>query len=250
MSFAGKSVVVTGGAGGMGLAIAAGLLAEGADVTILDLKPEHGKLPTGRGRVTYVRGDITDESFVRSAIAGAHGATGRIDHLVNGAGVLWFGRDVSAFDIDMGIWDQVFAINLKAMVYTTRAAVPLMKAAGGGSIVNIATTQCMRGDAVPQDAYQASKAGVIAFTKSLAIQLASDRIRANALCPGPTRSPMQARWDAAPEKAEAVARSIPLGRLGRPEDMANAAIFLLSDKASFITGIELVVDGGSLAKPG
>ncbi|MCP3687539.1 MAG: SDR family oxidoreductase, partial [Gammaproteobacteria bacterium] len=109
--------------------------------------------------------------------------------------------------------------------------------------------QCMRGDALPQDAYQASKAGVIALTKSVAIQYAKDGIRANSILPGPTESPMQDRWKETPGAMQATAASIPLGRVGTVEDMANACLFLLSDKSSFITGTELVVDGGCLAMP-
>jgi 3-oxoacyl-[acyl-carrier protein] reductase len=259
MSFSGRTAIVTGAAGGMGLAIAAALVAEGAAVTLIDAKPEPGPLPagplpagplpTGPGRATYARGDLTDAGFVARAIKAAHQATGRLDHLVNAAGVLWFERDRSAIDMDLAVWDQVMAINLKSMVHTMRAAVPLMKAGSGGSIVNIATIQCLRGDSQPQDAYQASKAGVVALTKSIAIQFARDNIRANTILPGPTRTPMQARWDARPDQAESVASVVPLGRLGRPEDIANAALFLLSDKAAWITGTELIVDGGLMARP-
>lgn len=249
MRFSGRTAIVTGAAGGMGLAIAAALLAEGANVTLIDTKPEHGPLPAGPGRVTYARGDLTDTAFVARAIDAAHRATGRLDHLVNAAGVLWFDRDRSAIDMDLDAWDQVMAINLKSMVHTMRAAVPLMKAGGGGSIVNIATIQCLRGDPQPQDAYQASKAGVIALTKSIAIQFAGSRIRANTILPGPSRTPMQARWDDRPDQAASVASAVPLGRLGTPDDIAHATLFLLSDQAGWITGTELIVDGGLMARP-
>ena len=116
-------------------------------------------------------------------------------------------------------------------------------------MVHIATVQCLRGDGAPQDAYQASKAGIVALSKSLAIQFAGDGIRSNVIHPGPTLSPMQQRWFDDPKAGEQVARQIPLGRLGTPEDIAHAALFLLSDQASFITGTELVVDGGLMARP-
>jgi NAD(P)-dependent dehydrogenase (short-subunit alcohol dehydrogenase family) len=127
--------------------------------------------------------------------------------------------------------------------------VPLMKEAGGGAMVHISTIQCLRGDSQPQDAYQASKAGMVALSKSIAIQFAADNIRSNVIFPGPTLTPMQQRWVDDPGKGEAVADYVPLKRLGTPEDMANACLFLLSDAAGFVTGTELTVDGGVTALP-
>ncbi len=248
MSFENKTALVTGAGGGMGLNIACDLLAEGAAVACIDLKDRPDGLDQGPGEALYLQGDLTDEAFVGAAIQRAFDETGRLDYLVNGAGVLWFDRDVSLVDIDLEVWDQVLRIDLKSMVHTTRHAVPLMKKSGGGAMVHIASVQALRGDDKPQDAYQAAKAAIISLSKSLAVQFAGDRIRSNALCPGGTVSPMQARWKD-PSKQAAAAGGIPLGRLGTTQDMADATLFLLSDKASFITGIELVVDGGRLALP-
>jgi len=153
-------------------------------------------------------------------------------------------------EIDLGDWDRVMAVNLKSAVHTCRHAIPLMKATGGGAIVHVSTIQCLRGDPEPQDAYQASKAALLALSKSIAIQFARDRIRSNAILPGPTLTPMQARWEGHAETQAAIAGRIPLGRLGTAEDQANACLFLLSDEASWITGAELVVDGGLCALPG
>ena len=141
------------------------------------------------------------------------------------------------------------AINLKSMVHTARHVVPHMCKRNGGAMVHFSSTQCMRGDSAPQDAYQAAKAGVVAFSKSLAIQLAGENIRSNVIYPGPSESPMQDRWKDNPDARVATASAIPLGRVGTVEDMSNACLFLLSDKASFITGTELLVDGGLQAKP-
>jgi 3-oxoacyl-[acyl-carrier protein] reductase len=151
--------------------------------------------------------------------------------------------------MDMDVWDTVLRINLKSMVHTSRHIAPHMKAAGGGAMVHFSTIQCLRGDDAPQDAYQASKAGVIALSKSLAIQLADANIRSNAVLPGPVHSPMQTRWDDNAAALDSLSQAIPLGRVGKVEDMANACLFLLSDKAGFITGTELIVDGGLLARP-
>jgi 3-oxoacyl-[acyl-carrier protein] reductase len=249
MSFAGKTAFITGAAGGMGLQIAHDLLAEGANVAMIDVKPTPDCIPMGDGNFIYINCDLTDDSSVKSAVDQTIEAFGQIDYLANVAGVLWFDRDKSVLEMEMDVWDQVFQINLKSMVHTTRHIAPHMKAAGSGAMVHFSTIQCLRGDDAPQDAYQASKAGVIALSKSLAIQLGSDGIRSNAILPGPVHSPMQARWDDDYKAINRIADVVPLGRIGQVQDMANACLFLLSDKASFITGIEMIVDGGLLARP-
>ena len=246
MGFTGKSALVTGAGGGMGLAIAKALLAEGAHVALVDLKPP----PEDLGKnALYLQGDVSDEAFVADAFARTHKAAGRLDYLVNAAAVLWFDRDKSAVEMTVADWNRIMAINLTAAMLTVRHAVPLMKRAGGGAMVHVSSIQYLRGDPKPQDAYQASKAGLVALSKSMAIQYARDGIRSNALLPGPTMSPMQARWDGKPETQARVAERIPLGRLGTVEDQANACLFLLSDQAAYITGIELIVDGGVTAMP-
>jgi 3-oxoacyl-[acyl-carrier protein] reductase len=241
--FDGKTAVITGAAGGVGYETATLLVAHGADVHIIDLL-DPPALPEGPGRATYHQGDVTDWDFVSGVFDGLK----RLDYLVNAAGVLWFGKDVSAIDIDFDIWDKVMDVNLKSMVTTMKCAVPMMQERGG-AIVNIASIQCLRGDPVPQDAYQASKAGVIALTKSIAVQFAGDGIRANSVLPGGAWTPLQERWDRDPDAARRAAEAVPLGRVGRAEDIANGIIFLLSDKASWITGTELIVDGGVTALP-
>ena len=242
--FEGKVAVVTGAGGGMGYETAAMLVADGAEVVMIDLK-EPSEMPKGSGRAEFAQGDVTDWPFIQDVFDGLS----RLDHLVNAAGVLLFGEDVGAIDIDLKVWDRVMDVNLKSMVLTMKAAVPMMEGEKGGSIVNIASTQCLRGDPKPQDAYQASKAGVIALTKSIAIQYAAAGIRANCLLPGQTWTPLQERWDRNPDAVKQAGERVPLGRVGRAEDMAAAVLFLLSDKASFITGTELIVDGGVTALP-
>ncbi len=244
--FSGKSAFVTGAGGGMGLAVATGLLRAGAEVTLFDLKPAPDGLPAA---ATYAQGDVSDDDAVAAAIGARAEASGRLDFLVNAAAVLWFERDKSAVEMDLEVWDRVLAINLKSVVHTVRHAVPLMKQSGGGAMVHISTIQCLRGDTQPQDAYQASKAGMVALSKSIAIQFAADKIRSNVIFPGPTLTPMQQRWYDDPAKGEAIADYVPLKRLGTPEDMANACLFLLSGSAAFVTGTELTVDGGVTALP-
>lgn len=249
MSFEGKVAFVTGAGGGMGFKIAQDLISEGVKVLMFDIKPEPDRALNSGGRYRYVQGDLTDDQAVAEAVEIAVTEFGGIDYLANVAGALLFGKDVSALDIDLDIWEQVMAINLKSMIHTSRHVVPQMRKRPSGAMVHFSSSQCMRGDSAPQDAYQAAKAGVIALSKSLAIQLASANIRSNVIIPGPCASPMQQRWTNNPSLKSATAEAIPLARVGEVDDMSNACLFLLSDKASFITGTELIVDGGLLARP-
>lgn len=231
----------------MGQQIANIILDAGGSVIMFDVKPQPDDLGGKPQQRLYIEGDVTDAEVVNAAVASGAKQFGRIDYLANVAGVLWFDRDSSLLDMDMDVWDRVFDINLKSMVYMARATVPHMREAKGGAMVHFSTTQCLRGDPVPQDAYSTAKAGVGALSRSLAMQLAADNIRSNAIYPGLTQTPLQARWDTR-EKLAAAAAYVPLGRIGTPRELATAAVFLLSDGASYITGIDLVVDGGLLLK--
>lgn len=244
MSFDGKVAVVAGAGGGMGLNIANDLIGAGAHVCLADVKPRPDGLRDGPGASIYCQGDLSEDDFVTTTIEQTVERFGRLDYLVNTVGVLWFGRDRSLIDIDLATWDRVLAVNLKSFVLTARHAIPHMKTNGGGAMVHFSSTQALRGDAAAQDAYGASKGAILSLSKSIAIQFAGDRIRSNAILPGATLSPMQERWTG---KEAEVGAGIPLGRVGTTQDQANACLFLLSDKASFITGAELVVDGGSTA---
>ena len=244
--FEGKTALVTGAAGGMGLEVTRRLRAEAVRVYGVDMRaPEPGEVPAD---AVFETGDAGDEGLMTALAARAVEETGRLDCLVNAAGVLWFDRDTSLASIDPEVWNEVLRINLTAAMIAARVTVPHMRS-GGGAMVHVSSTQCYRGDDRPQDAYQAAKAGLLAMSKSIAIQFAADRIRSNVVVPGPTRSPMQRRWDEDPAKERATAASIPLGRVGTTADLAEAILFLLSDRASWITGVELIVDGGLLARP-
>jgi NAD(P)-dependent dehydrogenase (short-subunit alcohol dehydrogenase family) len=240
--FAGKTAVVTGAAGGMGLNIARDLAAAGARIVGIDLQPRPD------GFADWVQGDVSDGATFARAMSGTLARDG-LDYLVNAAGVLWFDRDRSLLDIDLEVWERVTRINLTGCMLAARHAIPLMQKSGGGAMVHISSTQCLRGDDRPQDAYQVSKAGILALSKSIAVQFAKDGIRSNVLLPSATESPMQARWQADPALKARTAAGTPLGRVGTTQDMADACLFLLSERASFITGTELLVDGGRLALP-
>lgn len=244
MSFVGKVALVAGAGGGMGLNIANDLISEGAHVCLADIKPRPEDVRNGPGESFYCQGDLSNEDFVKSAVDQTVERFGRLDYLVNTVGVLWFGRDRSLIDIDLATWDRVLEVNLKSFVLTARHAIPHMKSNGGGAMVHFSSTQALRGDVAAQDAYGASKGAILSLSKSIAIQFAGDGIRSNAILPGATLSPMQERWAG---KEREVGAAIPIGRVGTTQDQANACLFLLSDKASFITGAELVVDGGTTA---
>ena len=249
MSFAGKVAFVAGAGGGMGLNIANDLIAAGAKVCLADIKPQPNEIAAGPGGHRYHQGDLSDEAEVGKAIAETVAAFGHLDYLVNTTGVLWFDRDKSLVEMQIEDWDRVMAINLRSFVLTARAAIPEMKKNGGGAMVHFASVDALTGDDRPQDAYGASKAAIIRLSKSIAVQFAADGIRSNSILPGPVMSPMQERWEGKPDLQATVASHIPIGRIGTTQDQANACLFLLSDKASFITGTELIVDGGVTAMP-
>jgi len=245
--FSNRVAIVTGAGGGMGKEIANMILSAGGAVIMIDVKAEPDDFKGTSDQRFYSQGDLTDQAFVTATIDAGAERFGRIDYLANVAGVLWFDRDASLLDMDLDVWDQVLNINLKSMVHTARAAVPHMRKAGGGAMVHFSSTQCLRGDPLPQDAYSTAKAGVGAVSRSLAMQLAGENIRSNAIYPGLTLTPLQERWDT-PEKVSDVSKFVPLGRIGTPQELASATVFLLCDGASYITGVDLVVDGGLLLR--
>ncbi len=248
MGFSEKVAFVAGAGGGMGLAIANALIERGCHVCLADQKPAPADIADGPGTHLYIEGDLSEEAFVGEAVNRAADQFGRLDYLVNTTGVLWFEHDKSVVDMDMDVWDRVMAINVKSFALSARFAVPHMRAAGGGAMVHFSSIDAMGGDAPAQDAYGASKAAVIRLAKSLAVQFAPDAIRSNVILPGPTRSPMQERWDGDDDTLARVAGFAPLGRIANTADMAHACLFLLSDEASFITGVSLPVDGGITAR--
>lgn len=249
MGFSGHNAMVTGAGGGMGLATAVQLLEAGATVTCVDLKEKPAELDAYSDKVNYVTGDVSDDGFVSQTVHDSHERAGRLDHLVNAAAVLWFGKDMGLVDLNLDVFDRVLEINLRGPLQFAKHAIPLMQKSGGGSMVHISTIQCLRGDNAPQEGYQTSKAGLVALSKSIAIQYAKDQIRSNVIYPGPCLTPMQDRWVGDDATQNAIADFVPIGRIGNADDMANAVTFLLSDKASFITGTELIVDGGVTALP-
>jgi 3-oxoacyl-[acyl-carrier protein] reductase len=249
LSFKGKSAVVTGACGGMGIECVKMLNKAGLKVLMLDIKKPPVNFLTKYKRAEFKKIDVTNFDELKKIINQFYLKNKSIDYLVNTTGVLWFDKDISSTQINFDVWDRVFEINLKSMAYLSKLIIPKMKKNKFGSMVHVSSIDALSGDDKPQDAYGASKAAMIRLSKSLAIQFASYNIRSNILLPGPIETPMQDRWKKNPKAKKQLSRMIPLQRIGKPKDIANTILFLLSNEGSYITGTEITVDGGLTAKP-
>jgi len=241
MRFKDKTAIVTGGASGIGAATAALLAEGGAKVVVADIKPPVDK----DAPVEFRHCDVTSYEAVKALVDGTVDRHGKIDLLFNNAGI---GVLAETPDLDLALWDKVFAINVSAIFYACKAAIPHMRLSGGGAIVNTASISGLGGD-YGMTAYNASKGAVVNYTKALAVDHARDNIRVNALCPGLITH--TGLTDMIPDEAAAQwAEGIPMGRAGAAREMATVVAFLLSDDASYMTGSIVVADGGVMAHTG
>lgn len=246
MRLEGKVALVTGAASGFGAAIATRFFEEGARVVLADVNGEGVEAQAKQlgERAKAVAADVTRRSDVAAMVQAATGEFGSLNILVNNAGTTHVNQPM--LEVDEETFDRVYAVNVKSIYLSALEAVPVMRAAGGGVILNTASTAGLR----PRPGltwYNGSKGAVVVLTKSMAVELAADGIRVNALCPVMAETPMMERFMGAPDTPENRARfvaTIPLGRMGRVEDTAAAAAYLASDEAEFITGVALEVDGG------
>jgi NAD(P)-dependent dehydrogenase (short-subunit alcohol dehydrogenase family) len=244
---AGRRILVTGAAGGQGRAVAGRLLDEGALVALSDVAAD--KLDQAAGdlgdaaRVTVCPADVRDEAAVRHAVELAVTSFGGLDGLYNNAGVYLEGRDAPVDRLELEVWESVMAINTTGTFLFCKYAVPALLAADAGVVVNVASTAGHAGDAQCH-AYAASKGALIALTLSIARRWGSDGLRAVTLCPGFIETPMVDFAARDPDVAAAIRSATALGRFGRPEEIAAAAAFLLSDDASFLTACTVDVHGG------
>jgi NAD(P)-dependent dehydrogenase (short-subunit alcohol dehydrogenase family) len=233
---AGKVAVVTGSAGGIGSATAALWRSEGATVVGVDLAED-----------ADVRADVTREEEVRSLYAGVREQHGRIDVLFNNAGIAPV-EDASALDTDTAVWERVQAVNLRSVFLCCKHGIPHLlenDPPARGSVINTASFVAVLGAATSQIAYTASKGGVLALSRELGVELAKRGVRVNALCPGPVDTPMLRELYAKhPEAAARRLAHVPMGRFARPEEIAQAALFLAADESSYVTASTFLVDGG------
>jgi NAD(P)-dependent dehydrogenase (short-subunit alcohol dehydrogenase family) len=244
--------LITGAATGQGREACRLFAEQGARIIALDIdEPKLDEtvalVKAAGGQIAGFKADVSDEAQVKAAVEGGLAAFGKLDIVYNNAGVLWRDYDLSVVDTPRDHWDRVIAINLTSVFLVLKYAVPKLKENGGGSIINVGSISALVGFTRPQDAYTSAKGALIALTKSLAVQYGPDGIRANVIHPGVIDTPMQAEEMAKPEWVEGVKAAIPLGRIGQPRDIAYAALYLASDEASWVTGAELLVDGGFIA---
>ena len=244
-----KVCLITGAGSGMGRVAARLFAREGARVIAADLREKETEetaqqVLRGGGTAAAVQADVSLEVDAQRMVETTLKTFGRLDVLYNNAGI-FLEKDHSVIDTDPEVWDRVCQVNLKGIYLGCKYGIPEIIRAGGGSAINIASFVALVGCSVPQDAYTASKGGVIALTKSLAVQFGPRGVRSNAICPGPIETPLLTEWllKEPKEKTKRLSR-IPMGRFGRPEDIVYLALYLASDESTWTNGAALVVDGG------
>ena len=247
----GKVALITGAGMGIGREAARLFAREGARVIVADIDEGAAgetvaAVAAVGGEAHATVGDIALEADVARMIAAGVGRFGALHVLYNNAGVLWKDRDRSVLETDGAWWDRVVAINLKSVFWVTKHGIPHLRRAGGGSIILTGSVSALAGFTRAQDAYTAAKGGLISLGKSLSVQFAKDRIRCNVIHPGIVDTPLQAPYLTDALRKE-FAAGIPLGRIAEPREIASVALFLASDESSYMTGAELVVDGGFTA---
>jgi cyclopentanol dehydrogenase len=249
----GKVAIITGAATGIGRASAELFARAGARVALVDsreaeLAQTAADVRAAGGTATPLVADLARADDCAAVVAAAHRTLGRVDVLLNNAGVGTMVVGGTVETISLEHWDLALDVNVRAMYLVSRAAVPHMRSAGGGAIVNISSVSAFRGSVErPSHAYAASKGAVLALTRAMAASYGRDGIRVNAICPGTIRTRLTADIVERVERAAKEGHGIPLGRVGEPEDIARCALFLASDDAAFVSGAHLVADGGALA---
>ena len=251
MRLASKVTLITGASSGIGRESALLFAREGARVVAVDVDESGGQrtvsdVEAAGGEALFVRADVSRAAECEAMVAAAEERFGRLDVLFNNAGIM-LSDDGDAVATDEDTWDRTMSVNLKGVFLGCKYGVPALRRAGGGSIVNTASFVALLGAATPQLAYTASKGGVLAMTRELAVIHARENIRVNALCPGPLRTELLMKFLDTDAKRQRRLVHVPMGRFGEASEMAKAALFLASDDSSYLTGATFTVDGGITA---
>lgn len=251
MRLSGKRAFITGAGSGIGRATALKCAAEGAAVVVCDIHAASAEetaqlITTSGGRAITAIGNLTHEDACTALFAHAAAEFGAIDILFNNAGICAAGDD-GPVETDLAVWNHTLATNLTSVFLCCKTAIPYLLDSGAGVIINNASIVALVGSAFPQIAYTAAKGGVLAMTREIAIQYARQNLRAIAVCPGPTATPLVNAFLADETAWKLRRRYMPMGRLGQPEEIANLVAFLASDEASYITGATYTIDGGITA---
>ncbi len=246
-----KVALITGGGSGIGREASMLFAREGAAVVVVDVVDDAGRetvdeITSAGGRASYVHADVSSANDSEAMIARAERDFGRLDVLFNNAGIM-HSSDDDAVSTSEETWDLTMRINARGVFFGCKYGIPALRRAGGGSIINTASFVAKLGAATAQVAYTASKGAVLSMTRELAVIHARENIRVNALCPGPLRTPLLMNFLNTDAKRNRRLVHIPMGRFGEASEIAKAALFLASDDASFVTGAELLVDGGITA---
>ena len=244
----GKTALITGAASGIGMETAKLFASEGAKVLVVDVNDSEGEqtaaaIRDSGGEALYQHADVSSSAETEAMIRKAEEEFGALHIIFNNAGIM-DSRDDNAMVTEEDVWDLTMAINLKGVFLGCKFGIPALQRAGGGAIINTASFVGLMGAATPQIAYTASKGGVIALTRELAVIHARENIRVNALCPGPLRTELLMKFLDTEEKKQRRLVHIPMGRFGEAREMAQAALYLASEESSYVTGTEFVVDGG------
>jgi NAD(P)-dependent dehydrogenase (short-subunit alcohol dehydrogenase family) len=246
-----KVALITGAGSGIGRETALLFAAEGAQVVVVDVNDPAGeetvRMVNGQGgQATYAHADVSKAADCEKMVRVAETTYGKLNVMFNNAGIM-HSADDDAITTSEEVWDLTMAINLKGVFFGCKFGIPALRRAGGGSVINTASFVALIGAATPQVAYTASKGGVLALTRELAVVHARENIRVNALCPGPLKTPLLMNFLNTEEKKQRRLVHIPMGRFGEAKEMAQAALYLASDESSFLTGATFSVDGGITA---
>lgn len=248
MRLKGKVALITGAGSGIGRESALLFAAEGARVVAVDRDPAGGErvveeIAAGGGTAMFVQADVSRAGDCETMVRAAEERFGALHVLFNNAGIM-DSRDDDAIATEEEVWDLTLAINLKGVFFGCKFGIPALRRAGGGSVINTASVVALVGSAAPQIAYTASKGGILAMSRELAVIHAREKIRVNALCPGPLRTELLMKFLDTEQKRQRRLVHIPAGRFGESGEIARAALFLASDESSYVNGSTFVVDGG------